>query len=451
MSKIQGRPIARSALFTTFARVSEGQPAYRNFRGENQCADQKRRRGITLVSKNKLSIACAMLFCGLASAAIAQDKPATPVKIGVLGDMSGVYQALSGKGAVAAVELAVEDMGGKVLGRPIEIVSADHQNKTDIGSTIARRWYDQEGVSAIVDVVGSGVSLAVSAVANERKKVFLASNGATSALNMAQCNPYTVQWRSDTFAAAKAITEATMKTGAKTWYVIGADYNLGHALEREMTQIVNSSGGKMLGSVFHPLGTSDFASYILSAQNSGAQIVALANAGDDMVNALKTADEFGLLNSAKIVSGLVFITDIHALGLKTTKGLVLSTDFYWDMDDKTRAWADRYYKKMGSMPNLSHAADYSATLQYLKAMEAAKSDKADDVMAMMHKMPLDDMYARHAVLREDNLMMHDMLLAQVKTPEESKRPWDYYKILDVVPGEKAFRPLNESKCPMVKK
>jgi len=363
----------------------------------------KSKRGKTSMSRNKLSIVCAVLLSGLASTAMAQDKTAVPVRIGVLGDMSGVYQSLSGKGAVVAAGLAVEDMGGKVLGRPIEILTADHQNKTDIGSAIARRWFDQEGASAIVDAVGSGVSLAVAAVANERKRVFLASNGATSELNMAQCNPYTVQWRSDTFAAAKAITEATMKTGAKTWYVIGADYNLGHALEREMTQIVNSSGGKMLGSVFHPLGTSDFASYILSAQNSGAQIVALANAGDDMVHALKTADEFGLLNSAKIVSGLVFITDIHALGLETTKGLVLSTDFYWDMDDKTRAWADRYFKKMGSMPNLSQAADYSATLQYLKAMEAAKSDKAEDVLAMMHKMPLDDMYARHAVLRQDTL------------------------------------------------
>jgi branched-chain amino acid transport system substrate-binding protein len=407
--------------------------------------------GETSMLKSPLSIVCASLLCGLASTAVAQDKSTAPIKIGVLADMSGIYQGPSGKGATVAVQLAIEDIGGKVLGRPIEILTADHQNKTDIGSAIARRWYDQEDVSAIVDVVGSGVSLAVAAAANERKKVFLASNGATSALNMGQCNPYTVQWRSDTFAASKALTEATMKTGAKTWYVIGADYNLGHALEQEITQIVNASGGKMLGSVFHPIGASDFASYILSAQNSGAQIVALANAGDDVVHALKTADEFGLLKSAKIVSGLVFITDIHALGLETTKGLVLSTDFYWDRDDKTRAWADRYYKKMGIMPTLSQAAGYSATLQYLKAMEAAKSDKADDVLAMMHKMPLDDMYARHAVLREDNLMTHDMLLAQVKTPAESKRAWDYYKILDVVPGETAFRPLSESKCPMVKK
>jgi branched-chain amino acid transport system substrate-binding protein len=405
------------------------------------------------MSKTSLSITCAALLCGLASSAIAQDKSTGPIRIGVIADMSGIYQGNSGKGATVAVQLAVEDMGGKVLGRPIEVLTADHQDKPDIASGIARRWYDQENVSAIVDVVSSGVSLAVAAVANDRKRVFLASNAATSAINMAQCNPYTVQWRADTYASAKALTEATLKTGAKTWYVIGADYAFGHSLEQEMTQIVNASGGKMLGSVFHPVGTSDFASYILSAQNSGAQVVALANAGNDMVNALKTAEEFGLLTSTKqrMVSGLVFITDIHALGLKTTKGLVISTDFYWDMDDKTRAWADRYYKQMGTMPTMTHASDYSATLQYLKAMEAAKSDKAEDVLAMMHKIPLDDMYARHAVLREDNLLTRDVYLAQVKSPEESKRAWDYYKILDVVPGEKAFRPLSESKCPMVKK
>jgi branched-chain amino acid transport system substrate-binding protein len=209
----------------------------------------------------------------------------------------------------------------------------------------------------------------------------------------------------------------------------------------------------MLGSVFHPVGAPDFASYILSAQNSGAQVVALANAGDDMVKALKTAEEFGLLTSPKqkMVSGLVFITDVHALGLKTIKGLVIATDFYWDMDDRTRAWAERYYKKMGTMPTMTHASDYSATLQYLKAMELAKSDKAEDVLAMMHKMPIEDMYARNAVLREDNLLTHDVLLAQVKSPEESKRIWDYYKILDTIPGEKAFRPLSESKCPMIKR
>jgi len=397
--------------------------------------------------------ACAILALAGSSPLFAQDKAVAPIKIGVLADMSGICQGNSGKGATVAAQLAVEDVGGKVLGRPIEILTADHQDKTDIAGAIARRWYDQDGVLAIVDAVSSGVSLAVSAAANEKKRVFLASNGATSALNMAQCNPYTVQWRNDTFAAAKAITESTLKTGAKNWYIIAADYNFGHAIQNEITQIVTAAGGKVVGSVFHPFGASDFASYILSAQNSGADVVALANTGEDMVKTLKTADEFGLLTSPKqkMVSMLVFITDVHALGLKTIKGLVIVSDFYWDMDDRTRAWAERYYKIMGSMPTMSHAAGYSATLQYLKAMELAKSEKAEDVLAMMHKMPIEDMYARHAVLREDNLLTRDILMLQVKSPEESKRPWDYYKVIDTIAGENAFRPLADSTCPLVKK
>jgi branched-chain amino acid transport system substrate-binding protein len=405
------------------------------------------------MSKRLLLTACAILALSNYPPVSAQDKPATPIKIGVLADMSGIFQGNSGKGATVAAQLAVEDAGGKVLGRPIELLTADHQDKADIAGAIARRWYDQESVVAIVDAVSSGISLAVSTAANEKKRVFLASNGATSALNMAQCNPYTVQWRSDTFASAKAITESTLKTGAKNWYIIAADYAFGHALQNEITNIVTASGGKIMGSVRHPVGTSDFASYILSAQNSGADVVALANAGDDMVKTLKTADEFGLLTSPKqkMVSMLVFITDVHALGLKTIKGLVVASDFYWDMDEKTRAFAERYYKVMGSMPTMSHAAGYSATLQYLKAMELAKSDKAEDVLAMMHKMPIDDMYARHAVLREDNLLTHDVLMLQVKSPQESKRPWDYYKIIDTISGEKAFRPLADSACPLVKK
>jgi branched-chain amino acid transport system substrate-binding protein len=403
--------------------------------------------------KRLLFAACAVLASSSTLPVLAQDKAAAPVRIGVLADMSGIFQGNSGKGATVAAQLAVEDVGGKVLGRPIELLTADHQDKVDIAGAIARRWYDQEGVVAIVDAVSSGISLAVSAAANEKKRVFLASNGATSALNMAQCNPYTVQWRSDTFASAKAITESTLKAGAKNWYIIAADYAFGHALQNEITNIVTASGGKIMGSVYHPVGTSDFASYIVSAQNSGADVVALANAGDDMVKTLKTADEFGLLTSPKqkMVSMLVFITDVHALGLKTIKGLVVVSDFYWNMDDKTRAWAERYYKIMGSMPTMSHAAGYSATLQYLKAMELAKSDKAEDVLAMMHKMPIDDMYARHAVLGQNNLLTHDVLLLQVKTPEESKRPWDYYKVIDTIAGEKAFRPLADSTCPLVKK
>jgi branched-chain amino acid transport system substrate-binding protein len=394
----------------------------------------------------------AALLAASSGVAVAQDKSAEPIKIGVLGDLSGIYQGNSGAGSMVAAKLAVEDVGGKLLGRPIVLLSGDHQDKPDVASAIARQWYNQDGVDAIVDAVSSGTSLAVSAVANESKRIFLASNAASSAFNMAACNPYTVQWRSDTYASANAIVAATMKNGANTWFTIAADYNFGHALQTEATQLVEAAGGKMIGSVFHPVGTSDFSSYILQAQSSGAQIVALANAGDDMVNTIKSASEFGLLTSKtqKMTSMLVFITDVHALGLKTMKGLVVVTDFYWDFDDKTRAWAERYYKAMGKMPTMSHAADYSALMHYFKAVEAAKTDKAEDVMAMMHKIPVDDMYARHAALRPDNLLTHDVYLVQVKTPEESTRPWDYYKVLDVIPGDKAFRPLSASKCPLAK-
>ena len=301
-------------------------------------------------------LGAAALTCCAASG-FAQDKAAEPIKIGAMGDMSGIYQGNSGPGSVAAVKLAVEDFGGKVLGRPIVVVSADHQVKPDIASAIARRWYDQEGVHVIVDAVSSGTSLAVAAIAKDRKRIFLASNAASSAFNMDQCNAYTVQWRSDTYASANAIVSSTLKSGATKWYVIAADYNFGHALQNETTQIVEAAGGKMVGGVRHPVGTNDFSSFILAAQSSGAEIVALANAGDDMVKALKSADEFGLLTSPKqkMVSMLVFITDVHALGLKTIKGLVVVSDFYWDFDDKTRTWAERYYKLMGKMPTMSHA------------------------------------------------------------------------------------------------
>jgi len=415
-----------------------------------QSHDKKQIWGKATMRKQLTTWLCsAALIAAAGGIAAAQE----PVKIGVLGDMSSIYQGNSGQGSIVATKLAIDDFGGKVLGRPIEIVSGDHQVKPDIASALSRRWYTQEGVNVIVDAVSSGTSLAVAAVAKDVKKVFLASNAASSAFNMAQCNEYTVQWRSDTYASANAIVASTMKSGATTWFTIAADYNFGHALQAEAKQLVEAAGGKMVGGVRHPVGGRDFSSFTLAAQASGAQIIALANAGDDMVNTIKSADEFGLLTSPKqkMVSMLVFITDVHALGLKTVKGLVVVSDFYWDFDEKTRAFAERYFKAMNRMPTMSHAAAYSAVTHYLKSMEAAKSDKAEDVMAMMHKIPVDDMYARNAKLRPDNLLIHDTYLLQVKTPEESKKPWDYYKVLDVIPGEKAFRPLSQSTCPLVKK
>jgi branched-chain amino acid transport system substrate-binding protein len=401
------------------------------------------------------------IIAGLAATALlaaatdgqAQGANQGPIKIGVIADMSSVYQGNSGPGAVVAVKLAVEDMGSKVLGRPIEVLSADHQTKPDVAAAIARKWYDVEGVHVIADVVSSGTSLAVSAVAREKKRVFLASNAASSAFNMEQCSPYTVQWRSDTYAQAKATARNFLESGATKWFTIAADYNFGHALEREIGEMVVAAGGKMVGGVRHPVGASDYSSYILQAQASGAQVVALANAGADMVNSLKAASEFGLLGSSKqkMTSMLVFITDVHALGLKTMQGLVVQSDWEWNLDDKSRAWAQRYFKQMGSMPTMTHASDYSAVLQYLKAMEKAGTDKAEDVLAAMRTLKIEDMYARNATLRDDNLLIHDTYLMEVKKPEESKGPWDYYKLVDTIPGDKSFRPIAESKCPLVAK
>lgn len=388
-----------------------------------------------------------------AGAALAQDADKEPVKIGVLSDLSSVYQGNSGTGSAVAVKLAIDDFGGTVLGRPIEMLTADHQTKPDVAASIARKWYDVEGVDVITDVVSSGTSAAVSAVAREKQKMFLASNAASSIFNMDQCSPYTVQWRSDTFASAKALTSGLLDQGFKKWFIIAADYNFGHALEKEIGEMVKAVGGEVVGSVRHPVGSQDFSSYILQAQASGAEVVALANAGDDMVNTIKAARDFGLLESddQKLVSMLVFITDVHAVGLDAMQGLVIESDWYWNMDDRTRDFARRYYEEMGKMPTMSHAANYSAVTQYLKAMQAAGSDKPEDIVAKLHEMPIDDMYARNGRLRDDNLLVHDVYLLQVKAPEDSKEPWDYYDVVATLSGDEAFRPIEASTCPMVEK
>jgi branched-chain amino acid transport system substrate-binding protein len=382
----------------------------------------------------------------------AQDTKDT-VKIGVLGDMSGLYADVSGRGAVEAAKMAAEDYGNTVLGKRIEIVSADHQNKPDIAAAFAARWYDDDKVDMITDVVGSGASLAVAALSTDRKKVFMATNGATSELNGKQCAPFTIQYRSDTYAEAKSTVKGLFDGGGDTWFIIAVDYALGHSLQKDTTDIVTASGGKVLGAIRHPLGTTDFSSYILAAQTSGAKVIALADAGGDMVNGIKSASEFGLTVSGqqRLTGLLVFLTDIHAVGLKTTQGLVLESDFYWDMDDRTRDWSERFFKRVGMMPNMTHAATYSAVTQYLKAIDAVKSLDAATVIAQIKKTPIDDLYARHAYVRDDGLLIHDLYVFQVKKPEESKRPWDYYKLISTIPGEQAFRPLSESECPLLKR
>ena len=373
------------------------------------------------------------------------------VKIGVLGDMSGIYRDVSGPGAVEAVKMAVEDFGGTLLGRPILVLSADHQNKPDTAVAIARRWFDVDKVDVITDLVGSASALAVSALGNERKKVILVTNGATAELNQRQCGPFSIQYRSDTYAEAKSTANGLLAQGGTSWFFIAADYALGHSLVQDTSAVVKAAGGTVVGEIDHPLAAPDFSSYVISAMNSGAKVVAFANAGGDMINSLKAAAEFGLtVSGAQRATGLlVFESDIHAVGLKTVQGLVLESDFYWDMDKRTRDWSERFFKRVGMMPNMTHAANYSAVLNYLKAAETAKSLDAATVIAQMKKTPIDDVYARNASIRDDNLLIHDLYIFQVKSPAESKREWDDYKLLSTISGKDAFRPLTESKCPMV--
>jgi branched-chain amino acid transport system substrate-binding protein len=396
-----------------------------------------------------MALCISAAFAGLGPALAQESKDST--KIGVLGDMSGLYKDISGPGAIEAVKMAVEDFGGKVLGRPIEILSADHQNKPDVASSIARQWFDVDKVDVITDVVGSASALAVSAIGTERRKVILITNGATAALNQKQCAPYSIQYRSDTYAEAKSTAQGLLAQGGTSWFFISADYALGHSLVGDTSAVVKAAGGTVVGVLNHPLNNSDFSSYIIAAMGSGAKIVALANVGGDMVNSIKTASEFGLTVSGKqrLTGLLVFQSDVHAVGLKAVQGLVLESDFYWDMDERTRDWSERFFKRVGIMPNMTHAANYSAVLNYLKAVESTRSREAAAVVAQMKKTPIDDVYARNASIREDNLLIHDLYLFHVKSPDESKRDWDDYKLLATIPGKDAFRSLEESQCPFV--
>ena len=375
------------------------------------------------------------------------------VKVGVLGDFSGPFENLSGKGALEAVRMAVEDFGGTVLGKKIEVVSADHQNKPDIASNIARQWYDVEGVDMINDLAQSASALAVLPLAKQFNRIAIVNSASSTEITGAKCTPNSVQYTIDTYAEAKGTGTASLDQGHTSFFFITADYAYGHSLERDMSEIIKARGGKIVGAVRHPFNTADFSSFILQAQSSGAQVIALANAGGDTVNAIKAAQEFGVGQDGKqtVVGMLVFIGDVHALGLKTAQGLVLTTAFYWDRNDETRAWSKRFYDRVGKMPQMTHAGDYSSTLHYLKAVEAAGTDDAQAVMEKMREMPVNDMFAKDGHIRADGLMVHDLLLVQVKKPEESTRPWDYYKVLAVIPGKEAYKSLEDSACPLVKK
>ena len=374
------------------------------------------------------------------------------VRIGVLTDMSGTFSDISGPGAVLAVRMAVEDFGGSVLGKPIDVLIADHQNKPDIGANTAREWFDREGVVMIQDLMNSAVALAVMNLAVANNRIAIVNGASTSVITNEKCTPNSVHYTWDTYALAKSTARAVVQRGGDTWFFLTVDYAYGHALAHDTGEFVKQAGGRVLGEVRHPLNTQDFSSFLLQAQTSGAKIVGLANGGADTINAIKTAAEFGIRRSGQNLAGLGYnLNDTAALGLQVAQGLMFTEAFYWDMNDETRAWSKRFFDRFGKMPTSTQAGNYSSTLHYLQAVKAAGTTEAKAVMAKMREMPINDFFAKNGRIREDGRMVHDMYLAQVKSPAESKGPWDFYKILATVPGDEAFRPLSESACPLVKR
>jgi branched-chain amino acid transport system substrate-binding protein len=374
------------------------------------------------------------------------------IKIGVLSDMSSLYSAVGGPGSVVAARMAVEDFGAAKKGMKVEIVSADHQNKADVGSQIARQWYDVDGVDVILDVPNSGVALAVSQVTREKGKVFLVSGAASSDLTGKACSPNTIHWTYDTWMLAHGTGSAIVKQGGDTWFFLTSDYAFGYALEHDTEEVVLKSGGKVLGKVRHPINTQDFSSFLLQAQASKAKIIGLANAGGDTINSIKQAAEFGIVKGGQKLAGLlVFLSDVHGLGLDKAQGLIFTETFYWDLNDRTRAWSKRFAAlNNGAYPTMVQAGVYSSVLHYLKAVQALKSDDGTKVVAEMKKLPTDDSLFGKGVVRADGRKLHPAYLVEVKKPSESKGPWDYYKILATIPADQAFRPMNEGGCPLVK-
>jgi branched-chain amino acid transport system substrate-binding protein len=400
--------------------------------------------------KRKLSalFAAAALACGAAQAEISDGV----VKIGVLNDMSGLYADIAGPGSVVAARMAVEDFGAARKGMKVEIISADHQNKPDVGSTIVRGWYDTDKVDVVVDVPTSSVALAVSEVTKQKGKAFLVSGAAASDLTGKACSPNTIHWTYDTWMLANGTGSAIVKTGGDTWFFITADYAFGHALERDTEAVVLKAGGKVLGKVRHPLNNQDFSSFLLQAQASKAKIIGLANAGGDTINSIKQAAEFGIVKGGQNLAGLlVFLSDIHGLGLQTAQGLIFTESWYWDLNDASRAWAKRFAAANGGKyPTMVHAGVYSSVLHYLKAIEALKDDDGTKVVAKMKETPTDDPLFGKGTVRADGRKIHPVYLVEVKKPSESKGPYDYYKIRATIPADQAFRPLNEGGCALVK-
>jgi branched-chain amino acid transport system substrate-binding protein len=403
------------------------------------------RRSLRCVPRKSLGLM--LLFMGMSATAVAQDGP---IRLGVLTDMSSLYADNGGQGSVVAAQMAVDDFNGKVLGRSVQIVAGDHQNKADVGAAITRRWLENEGVEVILDVPNSAVALVVQGITRNKKKLFLATGAATSRLTGDECSMTGIHWTYDTYALSQGTTKAISRLGSKSWFFLSADYSLGAQLEADSRKVIDATGGKVVGAVKHPINTPDFSSFLLQAQSSKAEVIAFADAGGDFINAVKQAGEFGITREQKIVGLIVFIADIHSLGLQSAQGLMLSSAFYWDLNDETRSWSKRFIEKAQKVPTMIHAGTYGAVMHYLKAVEATGTLDGPAVAAKMREMRVNDFMTRNGRIRQDGRLVRDMYLFRVKSPDESKYKFDYYKLLATIPGDEAFRPMEEGGCPLLK-
>ena len=430
-----------------------GAPARAQARTQTRAQTRAQTRHKIPAALKWLPLAAGALWAalGMPAPARAQGFSGEVVKIGFLTDMSGVYADIDGPGGVEAIKMAIADRKGLVAGKKIEFVYADHQNKADIASAKAREWFDTQGVDMLVGGTNSGANLAMAKVAAEKKKPFISIGAATARLTNEDCTPYTVHYAYDTVALANGTGNAVVKAGGKSWFFLTADYAFGASLQNDTSAVVTRAGGQILGSVKHPLSASDFSSFLLQAQSSKAQILGLANAGLDTVNAIKAANEFGITKTMKLAGLLMFINDVHSLGLRLTEGMYLTDGWYWNQSPESRAWSRRYFEKMKKMPSMLQAADYSAVAHYLAAVDAAKTDAGEAVMQKMKATPVNDFFAKKAGIRADGRLVHDMYLMQVKSSKESIEPWDYYRVVQTIPGEQAFTKPADSKCPLLKK
>jgi branched-chain amino acid transport system substrate-binding protein len=402
--------------------------------------------------KRSAVLAAVALIVGTLAAQAQEKVSDGVVKIGMLEDMSSIYADITGIGAVTAAKMAVEDFGGKVLGKPIEVISADHQNKPDIAAATARDWFDTQHVDAILDVAASATALAAIEVAKVKNKIIVLNGPGTTRITNEACTPVSVHYTYDNYALSHGTGAAMVKAGYDTWFFITADYAFGHDLEQVTSNVIDADGGKVLGSVHVPINTLDFSSALLQAQSSKAKVIGLANAGADTTNSIKQAAEFGIVRGGQKLAGLlIFINDVNTLGLEAAQGLLLTNAFYWDRNDESRAWAERFFQRTGKMPNMTQAGIYSSTTHYLEAVAAAGTDETKAVMEKMRANQIDDFFVKNGKIREDGRMVHEMYLYEVKKPTESKKPWDYYKLVATIPADQAFQPLSESKCPLVKK